>query len=262
MKFFLKKSPHTQKIYEKMMSKFNAASALVNSFDSLASSAPTLLVFIILVTNDQLLLDFGPEMNESNDSKTVTAIDSTSLNMLTVSLLTCSFLRELKVVLFSKALRNEASVEDLNMPSNSEMRGCCLEGKLLDRTQKSHKGDRRNLILFIHNKNNTLLDMPHPNGQLNLQTRGSDHQFSENKANKDSNVARVTASTSLRSIHKFLNPHLLVTLGEGLLSEGFALNINMNRADDVTKFASSTSFAFSTNGVDCALALRLYVSRH
>ncbi|KAF4368328.1 hypothetical protein G4B88_008632 [Cannabis sativa] len=176
MKFFLKKSPHTQKIYEKMMSKFNAASALVNSFDSLASSAPTLLVFIILVTNDQLLLDFGPEMNESNDSKTVTAIDSTSLNMLTVSLLTCSFLRELKVVLFSKALRNEASVEDLNMPSNSEMRGCCLEGKLLDRT--------------------------------------------------------------------------------------FALNINMNRADDVTKFASSTSFAFSTNGVDCALALRLYVSRH
>ncbi|KAF4368303.1 hypothetical protein G4B88_008607 [Cannabis sativa] len=149
--------------FGKVMSKFNAASALVKSFDSLTSSAATLLLFIIFVTNDQLLLDFGPEMNESNDSKTATAIDSTSLNMLTVSLLNCSFLRELKVLLFSKALRSvffitfleaknflislvnsisplrllhEAPVEDLNMASNSEIRGCCLEGKLLDRTQK------------------------------------------------------------------------------------------------------------------------------
>ncbi|KAF4357643.1 hypothetical protein F8388_007179 [Cannabis sativa] len=98
----------------KVMSKFNAASALVNSFDSLTSSADTLFVFIIFVTNDQLLLDFGPEMNESNDSKTATAIDSNSLNMLTVSLLTCSFLRELKLLLFSKALPIVEDVEKGN----------------------------------------------------------------------------------------------------------------------------------------------------
>ncbi|KAF4382820.1 hypothetical protein G4B88_021603 [Cannabis sativa] len=202
-----------------VMSKFNAASALVNSFDSLASSAPTLLVFIILVTNDQLVLDF--EMNESNDSKTATAIDSNSLNMLTVSLLTCSFLRELKLLLFSKALRSvffitfleaknflislvnsisplhEASAEDLNMPSNSEIRGCCLEGKLLDRTTAS----------TLANSFTTSSSQPTLLLCTSLETRDQPPSLDcvfgpEIKDNKDSNAARVTASTSLKTLTK------------------------------------------------------------
>ncbi|KAF4368301.1 hypothetical protein G4B88_008605 [Cannabis sativa] len=195
-----------------LMSKFNAASALVNSFDSLASSAPTLLVFIILVTNDQL-------MNESNDSKTATAIDSNSLNMLTVSLLTCSFLRELKLLLFSKALRSvffitfleaknflislvidvedEASAEDLNMPSNSEIRGCCLEGKLLDRTTAS----------TLANSFTTSSSQPTLLLCTSLETRDQPPSLDcvfgpEIKDNKDSNAARVTASTSLKTLTK------------------------------------------------------------
>ncbi|KAF4357627.1 hypothetical protein F8388_007163 [Cannabis sativa] len=204
-----------------VMSKFNAASALVKSFDSLTSSAATLLLFIIFVTNDQLLLDFGPEMKESNDSKTATAIDSTSLNMLTVSLLTCSFLRELKLLLFSKALRNEASAEDLNMPSNSEIRGCCLEGKLLDRTRVANKEEAVNNLsgsTYLHKRqeifastlaNSFTTSSSQPTLLLctSLETRDQPPSLDcvfgpEINDNNDSNAARVTASTSLKTLTK------------------------------------------------------------
>ncbi|PON61501.1 hypothetical protein TorRG33x02_281490 [Trema orientale] len=86
------------------MSKFNVASdVLANSFYSLTSSQATLLAFIIFVTNDQLL-DFGQEMKESNAPKMVRVINSTSLNMLIISTFSCSFLRELNLHWFSKAL--------------------------------------------------------------------------------------------------------------------------------------------------------------
>ncbi|KAF4357644.1 hypothetical protein F8388_007180 [Cannabis sativa] len=161
-----------------VMSKFNAASALVNSFDSLASSAPTLLVFIILVTNDQLVID----------------------------------------------VEDEASAEDLNMPSNSEIRGCCLEGKLLDRTRVANKEEAVNNLsgsTYLHKRqeifgktastlaNSFTTSSSQPTLLLctSLETRDQPPSLDcvfgpEIKDNKDSNAARVTASTSLKTLTK------------------------------------------------------------
>lgn len=86
------------------MSKFNAASALVNSFDVLATLQDTVFEFIILETSDQPLdLDWGfePEMKENNDPKTEKVIDSMSLYIPTIS---WSLLAVLKLNPFPRAL--------------------------------------------------------------------------------------------------------------------------------------------------------------
>ncbi|KAF4382821.1 hypothetical protein G4B88_021604 [Cannabis sativa] len=87
-----------------------APSALANSLHSLTPSQATLLDFITLETNDQLfaLDDFDSETKETIDSKTLKVINSTSLNMLTISAVCSSFLRDevLNLDLFSMALES------------------------------------------------------------------------------------------------------------------------------------------------------------
>ncbi|KAF4382812.1 hypothetical protein G4B88_021595 [Cannabis sativa] len=129
-------------------------------------------------------------------------------------------------------VEEEASAEDLNMPSNSEIRGCCLEGKLLDRTW-----DKPYLTIYVgmastpaHCKQGRGSDQPIRIYIAPRETRDiwylqhslvsfvclvtqkdSVHlrEFIYNTVfgpeindNNDSNDARVTASTSLKTITK------------------------------------------------------------